>query len=284
MALRGSLRGDGWWIVAASAVTGRRWASRTAAQNALWPLLSVAAALGLWELLTRTGVIPADYIPPMTDTLGRLGRLAATGSFWGTVGDTMRGWALGLGIAIAIAVPLGILLGSSRLAYRSFRLVIEFLRPMPSVALIPLAVLVFGVGLQSKVFLATFACVWPILIQTLYGVADTDPVAMDTGRAFGLSRRERLLHIRLPSALPYIATGVRISSAVALILAVTAELIIGSPGLGQGIEKARQGAAYDLMYALIITTGILGYLLNLVLSQVQRRVLGWHQSQRERVA
>jgi ABC-type nitrate/sulfonate/bicarbonate transport system permease component len=163
---------------------------------------------------------------------------------------------------------------------RALRAVIEFLRPIPSVALIPLAVLVWGTGLESKVFLAAFASTWPLLMQTLYGVQDVDPIATDTARSFGFSRSQRLLRVTLPSAVPYIATGVRISAAVALILAVTAELVIGAPGLGREINLARQGGAVDLLYALIAVTGLLGWGLNAGLTRVERRVLHWHPSHR----
>ena len=136
---------------------------------------------------------------------------------------------------------------------------IEFLRPIPSVALIPLAVLIYGQGLESKVFLVAFASFWPLLIQTIYGVQDVDPVATDTARSFGLGRLERMWRITVPSAVPYIATGIRISSAVALILAVTAELVIGAAGLGREINVARSGGNLDAMYALIVATGLLGW-------------------------
>ena len=102
-------------------------------------------------------------------------------------------------------------------------------------------------------------------MQTLYGVQDVDPVATDTARSFGFSRAQRLLRVTLPSAVPYIATGLRIASAVALILAVTAELVIGAPGLGREINLARQGGNVELMYALIIATGLLGLALNVAL-------------------
>jgi ABC-type nitrate/sulfonate/bicarbonate transport system permease component len=243
--------------------------------------LSVLLALGLWELATRVGIIDSRSIPPMTDTFAELGEIVPTSEFWRAVWNTMQGWALGLGIAMGLAIPLGIVIGSSRLAYRAVRPIVEFLRPIPSVALIPLAVLIYGTGLQSKVFLATFAAFWPLFIQTLYGVQDVDPVATDTARAFGLGRFERLWRVKLPSAIPYIATGVRISSAVALILAVTAELVIGSAGLGQQINIARSGGAFELMYALIIVTGMIGWMLNIVATQAERRVLHWHPSQRE---
>jgi ABC-type nitrate/sulfonate/bicarbonate transport system permease component len=248
------------------------------------PLLAIAGALALWQLLTATGVLNPDHIPTMTDTVAELFDLLGESSFWSAVGSTLEGWALGLGIAAALAIPLGILIGSSATAYRSVRFVIEFLRPIPSVALVPLAVLIYGVGLESKVFLAAFASFWPLFVQTLYGVRDVDPVATDTARSFGLNRFERLWRIKLPSAIPYIATGLRISSAVSLILVVTAEIVIGSAGLGREINIARQGGAIELMYALIITTGLLGWLLNVITTRAERRVLHWHPSQRQVVA
>ena len=114
---------------------------------------------------------------------------------------------------------------------------------------------------------------------------DTDPVATDTARSFGFSRPQRLLHVTLPSALPYIATGVRISSSVALILVVTAEIVIGAPGSGRDVNLARQGGAFDEMYAFIIMTGLLGWGLNVLFAGAEREALHWHPSQRgEQVA
>jgi ABC-type nitrate/sulfonate/bicarbonate transport system permease component len=253
------------------------------ARFARWgpPAVAVAGALALWELLTRTGVLDESQFPPMTETVGELFTLIGTGKFWSAVGNTMQGWALGLGLAVLLAIPTGIAIGSSSWLYRAARVPIEFLRPIPSVALIPLAVLIYGTGLESKVFLAVFASFWPLFIQTLYGVRDVDPVATDTARSFGLGRLERLYRITLPSAVPYIATGVRISSAVALILAVTAELVIGSAGLGREINIARSGGALEPMYALIIATGLIGWMLNIAATRGERRVLHWHPSHRE---
>jgi ABC-type nitrate/sulfonate/bicarbonate transport system permease component len=244
------------------------------------PLAAVAVLLVLWELVVRVGIVAETNIPPASAALSELLNQFGDGAFWSAVGSTLEGWAAGLGIAIALGVPLGLLIGSSRWAYRGLRVPIEFLRPIPSVALIPLAVLIYGQGLQSKVFLAAFASFWPLLIQTIYGVQDVDPVATDTARSFGLGRLERMWRVTVPSAVPYIATGIRISSAVALILAVTAELVIGAAGLGREINVARSGGNLDVMYALIVATGLLGWLLNLATSAGERRVLHWHPSQR----
>jgi ABC-type nitrate/sulfonate/bicarbonate transport system permease component len=244
------------------------------------PWLSVLGVLALFELLPRIGVLPSDHFPPISETLSTLFDQLGESRFWEAVGNTLEGWALGLGIAAGLAIPIGIVIGSSRLLYRASRGLIEFLRPIPSVALIPLAILIYGTGLQSKVFLAAFASFWQVLVATLYGVQDVDPVATDTARSFGFSRPQRLLRVTLPSAIPYIATGLRIASAVSLILTVTAELVIGAAGLGRSINLARSGGNEELMYALILATGVLGLLLNAVFQRVERRVLHWHPSQR----
>src|SRR5204863_4659014 len=183
---------------------------------------SIAAALALWELVSRTELVSSRDLPPMSHAFRALWHLMGTHAFWVSFLDTVRGWALGLAIATVLAVPIGILLGSSDFAAAAFRVPIEFLRPIPSAVLIPLLFLTLGTNLKSEVFLAAFGAFWPLLVQTMYGVRDVDPLAVETGRAFGLGRLERLYRITLPSSVPYIATGVRISSTVALILAFTA--------------------------------------------------------------
>jgi ABC-type nitrate/sulfonate/bicarbonate transport system permease component len=265
----------------ASAVAGspRHTARRRLPEWAL-PWLGVLAVLALFEILPRIGIFPERYFPPISETINTLGEEVVTSGFWEAVWNTVQGWALGLGIAAALAIPLGIMIGSSRMLYRATRVLIEFLRPVPSVALIPLAILIYGTGLESKVFLAAFAAFWQLIVQVLYGVQDVDPVTTDTARSFGLSRFQRLFRVTLPSATPYIATGLRIASAVSLILTVTAELVIGAAGLGQQINLARSGGNVELMYALILATGVLGLLLNQIFVRVERRFLHWHPSQR----
>ena len=233
------------------------------------------------ELASRLDLLPHREFPPLVSVTGTtlLDQLPLP-AFWADVLATLEGWAIGLGLAALLAFPAGILVGSNRTAYRMVRAPIEFLRPIPSVALIPLAVLVFGTQLPDKVFLVTFACFWPLLFQTIYGVQDVDPVAIDTARSFGIGRAGRLLFVTLPSAAPYLATGLRISSSVALILAVTSELVVGVPGLGHSINVAQSSGDYALMYALIAVAGLLGVALNAGFRAVERRALRWHPSER----
>ena len=242
--------------------------------------LSIAAALIVWELVSRAGLISQQDLPSMTATFGKLWSLVQTGHFWGAFLRTVRGWALGLVLATALAVPLGILLGSNDFANRALRVPIEFLRPIPSAALIPVLFLALGTTLKSEVFLATFGAFWPLLIQTIYGVRDVDPIAVDTGRSFGVGTLERLWRIKLPSAVPYIATGMRISSQVSLILAFTAELFMGVPGLGQEVNYASSFSLHEELYAYAVATGFLGVAIHLTTSALERRALRWHPSQR----
>jgi ABC-type nitrate/sulfonate/bicarbonate transport system permease component len=243
-------------------------------------VLSIATALGVWELISQTGVISEKDLPAMSTTVRELWDLVQTSGFWVALLRTVRGWALGLGIAAALAIPIGIALGSSDFASAAFRVPIEFLRPIPSAALIPVLFLTLGTTLKSELFLAAFGAFWPLLVQTMYGVRDVDPVALDTAKSFGVGRLERLYRIKLPSAVPYIATGVRISSTVALILAFTAELFMGLPGLGQKVNFAQNYGLEDQLYAYALATGMLGVAIHLLSSAVERRGLRWHPSQR----
>lgn len=243
-------------------------------------VLSVVAALAIWEVVSRTGLISQTDLPSMSTTMRELWELMHTRAFWSDFLYTLRGWALGLAIATALAVPIGILLGSSDFAASAFRVPIEFLRPIPSAVVIPLLFLTFGTSLKSELFLAAFGAFWPLLVQTIYGVRDVDPVTIDTARSFGVGRLERLWRITLPSALPYVATGLRIASSVALILAFTAELFMGTPGLGQATNYASSYALTDQLYAIAIATGFLGLAVHLFMSGLERRLLRWHPSQR----
>jgi len=264
--------------IAAGPAAGRRALSLL---DALIPVLSIAAALGLWEVISRTGVISQRDLPAMSTTVRALWTIVQTGTFWHQLLLTVRGWALGLGVATVLAVPLGIALGSSDFAASAFRVPIEFLRPIPSAALIPLLFLTLGTNLKSEVFLAAFGAFWPLLVQTMYGVRDVDPLALETARSFGVGPFERLYRVTLPSTVPYIATGIRISSTVALILAFTAELFMGIPGLGQAVNLAQAYGLTNELYALALATGFLGVAIHLVSTAVERRLLRWHPSQRK---
>jgi ABC-type nitrate/sulfonate/bicarbonate transport system permease component len=208
---------------------------------------------------------------------------SADASFWSALLDTLKVWAFGLGIAVTAGVVLGLVIGSVGFLRAATSSTIEFLRPIPSVALIPLAVLLFGTGMRSTLLLVVYASFWQVLVQVLYGAQDVDPVAVDTARSYGLGAMSRVRHVTWPTALPYVMTGVRLAAAVALVLAITGELIIGSPGLGREIGVARSSGLVAPMYALVIVTGMLGVAVNVLARLLERRVLAWHPSVRTEV-
>ncbi|MFD9430169.1 ABC transporter permease [Streptomyces sp. NPDC060002] len=244
----------------------------------------LAAFLALGEAVPRLGLVKEAYFPPTSRVAGALGDELADSAFWTALGDTLTAWALGLAIAVGAGIVAGVLISVVPCLREATASTVEFLRPIPSVALIPLAVLLYGTELRSVLLLVVYASFWQILIQVLHGVQDVDPVAEETARSYGLGTWARVRHVLWPTALPYVMTGVRLAAAVALILVITAELVIGAPGLGARIAVAQTSQAVPEMYALIVVTGVLGLLINVGARTVERRALAWHQSVRGEVA
>ncbi|MEI3868658.1 ABC transporter permease [Microbacterium sp. CCNWLW134] len=242
--------------------------------------LGIAGFLITWQLIPTLGILDARFFPPPTEVLARLATDVRDLEFWRNVGRTMTAWGIGLAIATVLAVILGTVIGLVPFLRKATHTTVEFLRPIPSVALIPLAILMFGIQLQAALVIIVFASFWQIFVQVLYGVADVDAVARDTAKSFGLPRAQRIRYLVLPTALPYLMTGLRLGATVALILAVTAEMTIGNPGLGSAIVLAQSAGDYVRVYALVIVTGLLGLVVNLVFRLIERRSLAWHQSVR----
>lgn len=249
-------------------------------RDAVLGALGLAALFAAAEAVPRLGLISSEHFPPATEIMRTLFDEVSAGSFWTDLGDTMKAWALGLGIAFVAAVVIGVIIDSVPGLRAATSSTIEFLRPIPSVALIPLATLLYGPDIGSSLLLVVYAAFWQVLIQVLYGVADVDPVARETARSYQLGHWTRLRRLVWPTALPYIMTGLRLGAAVAFILAITAELVIGSPGLGLRIQLAQSGGATATVYALVVVTGLVGVLVNTAVRQLERRVLAWHPSVR----
>lgn len=246
-------------------------------------LSGLAGLMLLLELVPRVGIVDVRYLPPFSEMMVALAEQVQTTEFWGSLGSTVRGWAIGLTISCVAGVSLGILIGSIPLLRTLTGTTIEFLRPIPSVALIPLAVLLYGTEPRSTLLLVVYASFWQMLVQVLYGVQDVDPVARETARSYRFSPLTTVRTVIWPTALPFVMTGFRLAAAVALVLEITGELIIGSPGLGNRISVANTSGALDTMYALVIVTGVFGVLVNVVARRLERRVMHWHPSMRRDV-
>lgn len=257
----------------------RAHAARTVRKTALGAL-GILGILATWQIVSVTGVVSARSLPSALYTFAQLGTMISDLEFWRNVGRTMTAWAIGLALATVLGVVLGGVVGLVPVLRRATHSTVEFLRPIPSVALIPLAILTYGIQMQAALVIIVYASFWQVFVQVLYGVADIDTVARDTARSYGLTRASRLRNLVLPTALPYVMTGLRLSAAVALILAITAEMTIGNPGLGQVIFQAYNIGNMTTVYAIVIVTGVLGVIVNLVFRFIERRSLAWHQSVR----
>ncbi len=189
---------------------------------------------------------------------------------------------LGLGylIACAVAVGVGLALGLSPRLRRATSPIVEFLRAIPPPALLPFGILVLGVGTSMKVFIIAFVCLWPVLLNTVDGVAGVDPTLRETARVYGIGRRDRLLRLTLPAAAPQIFAGMRTSLSLALILMVISEMVASTNGIGYFVLQSQRTFAIPEMWSGILLLGILGYALNAIFVLVERRVLRWHRGAR----
>lgn len=247
----------------------------------LLPLWSVLASIGLLEVMTRGGLIGPAVLPPPTVVGGEVTRRLVSSETWPLVLATAQGWAVGLGAAAVVGAALGVILGLVPFLERLLSGVLELVRPIPSIALIPLCVMVLGAGMETKYVLAFIGSLWPILIHTVLGVRGIDGIASDSCRSYGISRLGRLRHLILPTALPQFLTGLRVSAAIAMIVCITVELIVGVPGLGQAVNLAQQSGDTPGMWAGIVIIGALGTALNAGFLHLERRTLHWHTSQRK---
>ncbi len=260
--------------------------ARLTARTFIW-LQGLAGLVGfalLLEIVPRIGIVSPDYLPPFSAIMVALFKEMMTAEFWTALSDTLEAWAIGLVISVVAGAVIGIAIGSSQLLRKLTHSTIEFLRPIPSVALIPLAVLLFGSQIQSTLVLVVYASFWPVLIQVLYGVQDVDPVARETARSYGLGAWAQIRYVTWPTTLPYLMTGIRLAAAVALILAITSEVAIDTQGLGKEISDTEAGGAVTIMYAYVIVAGIIGVTVNLGARALERRLLAWHPSIRSESA
>jgi len=248
----------------------------------LWGTAGIVVLAALLEILPLSGIVNRTYFPPLHEWLAALVDLAGnpSGTFWTALGSTVLGWLIGLAIATVGGVVLGVVIASLPVVDRLLSSTIEFLRPIPSVALVPLAAILFGASANATLLLVVYASLWPILIQVVYGVRDVDRVGLETARTYRLGMRRTVSSIVTPSMLPYLVIGIRLSATIALILEITGELVIGSPGIGKIILLAQSSANYAVLYGLVLVTAVLGVLINIGTRAAEKRVLFWHASVR----
>lgn len=236
-------------------------------------LLPVTALVAL-EIWARAVHLQSNSLAPPSAIVAALAEAFRDGSILIATRDTLISAFAGLLIGSSIGLGFGIALGIFQIFDRLMEVTIEAIRPVPSIALLPIALIALGFGYRMEIVIVAFACIWPILILSRAAVAGIEPRLMEVSRALRLSAADRVRKIIIPAALPRIFLAFRLAAGIALIVAVTVEIAINPIGLGAGIMTAQQALRPDLMLAYLLWIGIVGYLLNTGLVVAQRHLFG----------
>jgi ABC-type nitrate/sulfonate/bicarbonate transport system permease component len=242
------------------------------------PVLEVLVPLlllGLWAIWSAN--TDTFYYPPLTEILKTFSETWLFERVGSDVVPSLLRLTAGYFLAVAIAVLVGIPLGLNDTARRAAAPIVEFLRAIPPPALLPLAIVVIGVGNSMKIAIIAFVCLWPVLLNTIDGIRGIDPTLNETVRVYGVRGLTRLRLVTLPAAAPQIFAGMRTSLSLALILMVISEMVASTNGIGFFVLQSQRTFAIPEMWSGILLLGILGYVLNLIFILVERRVLAWHR-------
>ena len=237
------------------------------------------AALAIWWFASSNS--DSFYFPPLSEILSTFADTWLFERVEPDLAPSVARLLAGYTLAVAFGIGGGLLLGLSPVAQRLTAPIVEFLRAIPPVALIPAAILVFGIGDGMKIVIVAMACLWPILLNAVDGVAAVEPTLLETARSYGIRPVDRVRSVVLPAALPQIFAGMRTSLSIAIIVMVVSEMVASTDGVGFFILESQSSFAITEMWSGILLLGILGYLLNLAFTRVERRVLRWHRGARE---
>ncbi|WP_158238231.1 ABC transporter permease [Pollutimonas nitritireducens] len=237
--------------------------------------LSISIVLVLWSAASHFGLLNATLVPSPLDVARSALVAIRDGTLLHNTTVSIGRVLVGFFLALIIAIPAGMLMSMSRLIQGMTEPLVELLRPIPPIALIPLAILWFGIGEASKVAIIAYGAFFPIFVSTLAGFRDADPVHIGAARTLGANRYEVFRDVVLPTAYPQIVTGARLGMSMAFIVLVAAELIASSAGLGHMINYGRITFRTDEIFVGISTIGILGFALNKGLLVLERRIVRW---------
>jgi len=245
-------------------------------------LTGALVVFAAWQFVFSLNLVNPMYFPSAWMVLTHCFVLLGEPSFLSQILVTLKSMFLGILIAALIGVPFGLLFGRFQVAYRMAKLLVETLRPIPAVALAPLAILLFGLSDRATTSLVVWTSLWPILINSVYGMHNVDEQQVQTARIFGFNRLETLVRVELPNCAPFIVTGIRISLSIALAVAISGEMVAGTGnGLGGWILKASAAGSMTPAYSTVVLSGFIGYGLNYLLEYAERKLFFWHASFRK---
>lgn len=237
--------------------------------------VAIAVLLVAWEVLPRAGVVDRVFLPPFSEVIDKWWEMLRDGDILAHTEASMKRTGSGFALAVAIALPLGLVIGWFPLVAEILNPLLELFRNTAPLALLPVFVLILGLGESSKIGIVTYACVWPILLNTISGVRNVDPLLIKSARSMGLSSPRLFQKVILPAAVPTVFTGIRLAGAFAIVVLIAAELVGAKAGLGYLINYAQSNFAIQEMYAGIITISMIGVGINQLLLAVERRLSRW---------
>ncbi|MFG2166305.1 ABC transporter permease [Micromonospora chersina] len=243
--------------------------------RALHRSVALLALAAVWETAPRAGLVDRVFLPPLSEVLTAWWTLLRTGQLADHVGASLTRSLTGLALAVAAAIPLGLLIGWYRPLAELLSPLLEVFRNTAALALLPVFVLILGLGETSKIALVVYACSWPILLNTIAGVKGVDPLLVRSARSMGLNHLRLFQKVILPAAVPTIFTGVRLAGAYSILVLVAAEMVGAKAGLGYLINYAQYNFAIPDMYAGIITISAIGLVVNQLLVAGERRFSTW---------
>ena len=230
----------------------------------------------IWELVSRLGILPSEFFPPLTTVFVKLYHAIVSGEVLQAEWLTLARASSGALIAACIGISLAILTSTFRTCDALFAPIAEFLRPLPPAALIPISIFFLGIGPGLFLFTIVLAAVWPIYINATNALRSVDRTLIETGRSFGCGRWTTLWQIRLPNAMPEIITGMRISVGIALLATVVVEMLAGRGGIGYLLFETAFSLRVAEMFGIMIVAGLNGILLNFLVVKLGRLFADWH--------
>ena len=246
-----------------------------ALRNILSPLIFALALVALWQGVAEFRLVSPVFLPSPARAVEEIILRIEDATLWEPLLATTRRMIVGWLLASVAGIALGAAIGLSRLARELLEPSLEFLRPLPASAMIPVAVLFFGLTENMAAFVIAFGSIWPVLMSSIYGFSHVRGRLQEVSALLGLTRLEFLRKIALPSAAPDILAGMRTGLAVSLILAVVTEMQASLPGLGHDLHMAQRSFRSAELFAGLIMLGVLGVVINQGLQAVERRVLRW---------
>ncbi|GAA1179925.1 NitT/TauT family transport system permease protein [Kitasatospora gansuensis] len=237
--------------------------------------VAIALLLVLWELAPRFELVDRTFLPPASEVLDAWLGLLDNGQLGVNTWASLNRSLSGFGLAVLIGVPLGLLIGWYRPVANLLSPLLELFRNTAALALLPVFVLILGIGETSKISIVLYACLWPILLNTISAVRSVDPTLLRLARSLDLSPVKLFQKVILPASVPVVFTGIRLAGAVSILVLVAAEMVGAKAGLGYLINASQYNFAIPQMYAGIVTISVIGVVFNQLLVRLERRFTAW---------